>query len=170
LAANAPVDCEPLSPLAPLQPPDALQEVALVLDQASMVEVPDFTLLGVAVSVTIGALPATVTVSDFEADPPAPVQVTTYTVVLVRTGVCQTEWVGTSPCQLPTVATQAVALADVQVRVDLPPLLMVVGVPVNVSVGAAAASAVLISLAASELSAANASIDLNANGSLDRRP
>jgi hypothetical protein len=122
--------------LEPLQEPDALQEVALVLDQASEEEAPDFTLLGVAVSVTIGAAPETVTVADCVADPPAPVQVTSYSVVLVRTGVCQIALVGTLPCQLPTVATQAVALADAQVSVDLPPLLMVVGAAVNVTDGA----------------------------------
>jgi hypothetical protein len=123
--------------LEPLQPPDAVQEVALVLDHVSVEETPDFTLLGVAVSVTIGAAPETVTVADCVADPPAPVQVTSYSVVFVRTGVCQIARVGTSPCQLPTVATQAVALADAQVRVDLPPLLMVVGAAVNVTDAAA---------------------------------
>jgi hypothetical protein len=49
---------------------------------------------------------------------------------------------------------------------------MVVGPALNVIDGAqgeAAASAVLLSLAASELSAAKASIDLNANGNLERR-
>jgi hypothetical protein len=40
---------------------------------------------------------------------------------------------------LPTVATQAVALVDAQVRVDLPPLLMVVGAALIVTVGAAGA-------------------------------
>ena len=144
----------------------------MVLDQASVEEAPDFTLLGVAVSVTIGALPETVTVADCVADPPAPVQVIWYLVVLQRPGVCQTAFRSTLPCQGPavlvTVAAQAVASVDFQVRVDLPPVLMVVGAALNVSVGArgeVAASAVLLALAASELSAANVSIDLNANGS-----
>jgi hypothetical protein len=61
--------------LAPLQPPDALQEVAFVLDQVSKEEAPEFTVLGVAVSVTTGALLETVTVADCVADPLAPVQV-----------------------------------------------------------------------------------------------
>jgi len=64
LADIAPVDCVPLSPLEPLQPPDAVQAVALLLDQVSVEAVPDFTLLGLALSVTIGALLATVTVAD----------------------------------------------------------------------------------------------------------
>jgi hypothetical protein len=75
LADTAPVDCEPVSPLEPLQPPDAVQEVALVLDQASVEEVPEFTMLGVALSMTIGATLDTVTVADCVAEPPAPVQV-----------------------------------------------------------------------------------------------
>jgi hypothetical protein len=64
LADTAPVDCAPLSPLEPLQPPDAVQAVALLLDQVSVEAAPDFTLLGLALSVTMGALPATVTVAD----------------------------------------------------------------------------------------------------------
>jgi hypothetical protein len=74
LADTAPVDWEPLSPLLPLQPPDALHDVALVLDQVSTEEAPEFTVLGVAVSVTIGALLETVTVADCAALPLLPVQ------------------------------------------------------------------------------------------------
>ena len=64
MADTAPVDCDPVSPFEPLQPPDAVQEAALVLDQVSEDEAPGFTVLGVALSVTIGALPETVTVAD----------------------------------------------------------------------------------------------------------
>lgn len=136
----APVDCEPLSPLAPLQPPEAVQEVAVLLDQVSMAAAPAFTVLGPTLSVTVGALLETVTVTDCVADPPGPVQVTSYSVVSVRAGVCQIALVGTLPRQLPTMATQPVTLADVQVRVDLPPLLTVVGAALNVTDGAAAAA------------------------------
>jgi hypothetical protein len=135
------VDCEPLTPLEPLQPPDAVQAVALLLDQFSVEAAPAFTVLGVALSVTVGAPLATVIVADCVADPPAPVQVTSYSVVAVRAGVCHTALVGTSPRQLPTMATQAVALVDVQVRVDLPPLATVVGAALRVTDGAAVAAA-----------------------------
>ena len=64
MADTAPVDCVPFGPLEPLQPPDAVQAVALLLDQVSVEAAPDFTLLGLALSVTTGALPATVTVAD----------------------------------------------------------------------------------------------------------
>jgi len=126
------VDCEPPSALLPLQPPDALQEVALVLDQASVEEVPDFTLLGVAVSVTIGALPATVTVADCVAGAPAPLQVSSYSVVFVSGPVDQVPLVALAPDQPPE-ALQAVAPTDVQVSVELPPLLTVVGAAVSVT-------------------------------------
>jgi hypothetical protein len=42
------------------------------------------------------------------------------------------------PAVVTSVAAQAVAPVDFQVRVDLPPLLMVVGAALNVSVGAVA--------------------------------
>jgi hypothetical protein len=64
LADTAPVDCVPISPLEPLQPPDAVQAVTLLLDQVNVEAAPDFTLLGLALSVTMGALLATVTVAD----------------------------------------------------------------------------------------------------------
>jgi len=131
------VDCEPLSPLEPLQPPAAVQAVALVLDQVSVEEAPDVTLLGVALSVTIGATLETVTVADCVALPCTPVQVSPYSVVFVSAPVDQVPLVATLPCQPPE-AVQAVALEDVQVSVELPPLLTVVGAAVNVTDGRAA--------------------------------
>jgi hypothetical protein len=136
MADTAPVDCEPLSPLEPLQPPDALQEVALVLDHVSVEETPGFTILGVAVSVTIGALPETVTVADCVADPPGPVHVSSYSVLLVRVPVDIVPLVATRPCQPPE-ALQSFAPVDAQMSVELPPLLTVVGVAVNVTDAAA---------------------------------
>jgi len=133
------VDCEPLSPLEPLQPPDAVQAVALVLDQVSVEATPAFKLLGVALRVTIGALLETVTVADCVADLPAPVQVSSYSVVLVRVPVDTVPLVATLPCQPPE-AVQAVAPAEVQVRVELPPLLTVVGAALIVTDAAAGAA------------------------------
>jgi hypothetical protein len=127
--------------LEPLQPPDAVQAVALVLDQVSMEEAPAFTVLGAAVSVTIGALPETVTVADCAADPPGPVQVSSYSVLLVRVPVDMVPLVGKVPCQPPE-AVQAVAPADFQVRVELAPLLTVVGAAVKVTDAAEGAAGV----------------------------
>jgi hypothetical protein len=136
LADTAPVDCEPLSPLEPLQPPDAVQEVALVLDHVSVEEAPDFTALGVALSETIGATLDTVTVADCVAEPLAPVQVSSYSVVFVRAPVDQVPLLASWPCQPPE-ALQSFAPVDAQVSVELPPLPTVVGVAVNVTDAAA---------------------------------
>jgi hypothetical protein len=136
LADTAPLDCEPLRPLEPLQPPDAVQAVALLLDQVSAEEAPAFTVLGVAVSVTVGALLETVTVADCVADPPGPVQFSSYSVLLVKVPVDIVPLLGTLPCQPPE-AVQAVAPGDLHVRVELPPLPTVVGAAVNVTEAAA---------------------------------
>jgi hypothetical protein len=118
--------------LEPLQPPEAIHEVALLLDQVSVEERPDFTLLGVALSVTVGALAETVTVADCVADPPPPLQVSSYSALLVRVPVDILPLVGMLPCQPPE-AMQTFAPADFQERVELPPLLTVVGAAVNVT-------------------------------------
>jgi hypothetical protein len=126
------MDCEPLNPLVPLQPPDAAQDVALVLDQVSVAEPPEFTLLGVALSLTVGAAGATVTVTDCVADPPDPLQVNSYSVVLVKVPVDTVPLVGMLPCH-PPAALQLFASDEVQVSVELPPLITVVGVAVSVT-------------------------------------
>jgi hypothetical protein len=123
--------------LVPLQPPEAVQDVALALDHVSEEAAPDFTVLGAALSATVGAALDTVTVAVCIADPLAPVQVSSYSVVFVRAPVDQVPLVATFPFQPPE-AVQFVALADVQVRVELPPLLTVVGAAVNVTEVAAA--------------------------------
>jgi hypothetical protein len=74
-AVSAAVFVEPLTGSAPLQPPDALQEVALVDDHV-IVELPPLEiLLGLAVMVTVGAAEVTETVVDCAALAPDPVQV-----------------------------------------------------------------------------------------------
>jgi hypothetical protein len=132
LADTVPVDCEPLVPLEPLQPPEAVQAVALLLDQVSVEDAPAFTVLGAALNVTVGALLETVMVADCVADPPGPVQVSSYSVVLVRVPVDVVPLVGMLPCQPPE-AVHAVAPPDFQVRAELSPLLTVVGAALNVN-------------------------------------
>jgi hypothetical protein len=75
VAVSAEVLCEPLVGSLPLQPPDALQAVALVDDQDNVDAAPLPTVLGVAVNVTAGAGVVTVTVADCAALPPAPLHV-----------------------------------------------------------------------------------------------
>ena len=69
------MDREPLEASLPLQPPDATQAVALVEDQDNVEALPLGTVLGLALSVTVGAGEVTETVADWEALPPVPVQV-----------------------------------------------------------------------------------------------
>jgi hypothetical protein len=52
---SAPVAKDPLVARDPSQPPEAVQEVALVEDQLSVVFVPVFTVLGFAERLTVGA-------------------------------------------------------------------------------------------------------------------
>jgi hypothetical protein len=54
VVASAPVDCVPLSVLLPLQPSDPTQDVASVELQLSVADAPFATLVGFAVSVTVG--------------------------------------------------------------------------------------------------------------------
>jgi len=66
----------PLVPSAPVQPPLAVHEVALVLDQVSVELAPEAIVVGFAVSVTVGAAtPVTVTVAEDALLPPVPAQV-----------------------------------------------------------------------------------------------
>jgi hypothetical protein len=64
----------------PLQPPLAVQDVALVEDQVSCVLPPDATLVGLADRLTVGVggggggAALTVTVAEREIEPPVPVQ------------------------------------------------------------------------------------------------
>ena len=75
LASTAPVDSVPLAALAPDQPPDAVQEVALVDDQVMVVPLPSEIVLGFVLIRTVGAAAATDTVADWVAVPPKPTQV-----------------------------------------------------------------------------------------------
>lgn len=55
LVLSAPVDCEPLVDLLPDHAPEAEQAVALVDDQLNVAAEPLVRVLGVALSVTVGA-------------------------------------------------------------------------------------------------------------------
>ena len=74
---SAPVDCEPLVALVPDQAPEAVHEVALVVDQETVELPPLVTVLGLAVKLTVGAGVGgvTETVADCVALPPVPLQV-----------------------------------------------------------------------------------------------
>jgi hypothetical protein len=77
VAVRAGVVCEPAVASEPLQPPDAVQAVALVDDQVNAEVAPLLTVGGVAVRVTAGAGVVTDTVDDCAALPPLPLHVRT---------------------------------------------------------------------------------------------
>jgi hypothetical protein len=69
------VDVEPLTGWLPDHAPEAVQEVALVEDHVKMELPPLATVLGFALKVTVAAcLGFTVTVVDWDALPPVPLQ------------------------------------------------------------------------------------------------
>jgi hypothetical protein len=68
-----PVFLASLNGLAPVQAPEAVQAVALVVDQRISVRLPLVTVLGLAVIDMVGA--ATATLTSLVALPPGPVQV-----------------------------------------------------------------------------------------------
>jgi len=72
---RAPVDCVPLTALAPDHAPEATQEVALVADHVSVALPPLLIALGPTLSVTAGAAALTETVADCVALPPLPAHV-----------------------------------------------------------------------------------------------
>jgi hypothetical protein len=75
VVARAEVLCEPLVALLPVQPPEAVQDVAFVEDQVKVAVAPFLTVLGLAARVTAGAGVVTETVASCAALPPAPLQV-----------------------------------------------------------------------------------------------
>jgi hypothetical protein len=64
VAVRAAVVCEPAVASEPLQPPEAVQAVALVDDQVNDDVAPLFTVAGFAVRVTVGAVAFTDTIAD----------------------------------------------------------------------------------------------------------
>jgi len=69
------VDAEPLTVLAPDQPPEAVQVVAFAADQLNVELVPLAIVLGAAFRVMTGLGDITETVADCVALPPEPAQV-----------------------------------------------------------------------------------------------
>ena len=100
-----------------------------------MEEPPERSELGLAWRVTAGASALTVTVTDWLAKPPAPLQVNSYSVLLDRLPVDHLPLVATCPCQ-PPMAVHCSALLAVHVSVELPSLLIEVGEATRVTTGA----------------------------------
>ena len=127
--------CDPLVASVPLHPPDAVQEVAWVDDQDSVELAPLATVLGLALKLTVGAGEVTVTVADWAALPPVPVQVKVYEAFAVSAPVDSEPLMALVPDQAPD-AVQAVALVVDQITVELVPLTMELGFAARLTVGA----------------------------------
>jgi hypothetical protein len=134
VAVRAPVLWLPLVALVPLQPPEAIHDVALVELHVSVEAVPLITELGFAVSVTAGRAPTVTVAVATLLVPPEPVQVSEYDVVAVRAPVLWLPLVATAPLQPPD-AVHDVASAELQVSVETPPLLTEVCAALRDAVG-----------------------------------
>jgi hypothetical protein len=132
---RAPVECDPLVALLPLQAPEAVQEVALVEDHDSVELPPLAMVLGLALKLTVGARGVTVTVADCSALPPAPVQVSLYVAFAVSAPVDCEPLVAWLPDQPPD-AVQEVACVVDQLKVELSPLTIELGFAARLTVGA----------------------------------
>jgi hypothetical protein len=104
--------------------------------QFRLAALPLTTLAGLAVNVTVGTGGITVTVVLSWAVPPAPVQLSVKVVVAARTPVAVVPLVACEPLQ-PPLALQLLALPELQLSVDDPPLLMLAGLPLSATVGSA---------------------------------
>ena len=141
-AVSAPVLEEPLVARLPDHAPEAVQLVALVDDQVRVEDSPLATLVGFAVSVTVGAGEVVVTVTDRLVVPPLPVHDNVNVVFAVSAEVAWLPLVAFEPLQPPE-AVQLVALLVDHVRVDDPPLTTEAGLAVSVTVGALDATVTL---------------------------
>ena len=131
---KAPVDWLPAVALVPDQPPEAVQEVALVDDHVSVEDPPLATDVGFAASDTVGTADVTVTVADALAVPPDPVQARVNVLEAVSAPVDWLPAVTLVPDQPPE-AMQEVALVEDQVSVEAAPLATEFGFAASVTVG-----------------------------------
>jgi hypothetical protein len=138
LAVSAVVVTLPLIACAPVHPPEAVHEVALLVVQVSVEVPPLATLVGFAVSVTPGGADAAITVTVAVAAagvvPLAPAQVSVKLVFAVNAVVVALPLSDCDPLQPPE-AVHEVALVVVQVSIEVPPVVTPVGFAVNDTVG-----------------------------------
>ena len=124
--------CVPLVALLPLQPPEAVQEVALVELQVSVEAPPVATTDGFATNVAVGTTLTTTVETPLV--PPVPLHVKEYELGIVIAPVLCVPLVALVPLQ-PPVAVHDVAFVELQVSVDAPPLAMDVGAALRDAVG-----------------------------------
>jgi hypothetical protein len=98
---TGPVDSVPLAALRPDHAPEAVQEIAVLLDQVRVEDPPTLTELGLAWMVTSGVGALTVTITDWLAKPFGPLHASSYSVLLLSEPVDHVPRVATCPCQPP---------------------------------------------------------------------
>jgi hypothetical protein len=108
-----------------------VQDVALVEDQVSVEALPSMIDEGVAASLAVGVGAVTVIVVDWVADPPPPVHVMEYAVVVAG----ETVSVPEIPVAVKLVPVHEVALVEDQVSVEELPVVIEVGDAESVAVG-----------------------------------
>jgi hypothetical protein len=120
----------------PLQPPDAVQDVAFVEVHVKVLLPPLLTVVGAADNVTVGTGVELVTETEAVAwpEPPAPAQLSVNEALAFNAPVLALPEIAFVPLQPPD-AVHDVAFVEVQVKVLLPPLATVVGDADSVTVG-----------------------------------
>ncbi len=132
VALTAPVPCAPLIGNAPLQPPEAVQAVALLEFQVS-VDVPPVAMTeGLTLNVAEG-MTFTVAVAGALV-PPGPVHVSEYAVAVLMPAVLWLPLLARAPLQPPE-AVHAVALVELHVKLEVAPNATTVGAAANATVG-----------------------------------
>jgi len=105
----------------------------LLDDQLSIADPPLLTVVGLALRPTVGGA-ETLTVTDWLALPPGPLQASVKVVVALSAPVLVVPLVGSLPDQPPE-AVQLLALVEDQLNIADPPLLTVVGLALRLTVG-----------------------------------
>jgi hypothetical protein len=138
VAVRAPVLWPPLVAFVPANvPPIAVHDVAFVELHVSVEDWPLAMLVGFAFNVAVGMVPIVTVAVAGALVPPVPVQVSVYAVLVVNAPVFTAPLADFVPLQPPE-AVQDVALVELQVSVEDPPLAIVVGLDLSVTVGAGA--------------------------------
>jgi len=132
----------PLVGSLPDQPPEAAQLLALVVDQLNVAEPPLLTVAGLALRLTVGGA-ATLTVTEWLALPPGPLQVSVKAVAALSAPVPALPLVGSLPDQPPE-PVQLLALVEDQLSIEDPPRLTVVGLALRLTVGLPTAACTVI--------------------------
>jgi hypothetical protein len=136
VAVTGPVLCVPPLTFAPVQPPEAVQDVALVELHVNVDAPPLATDVGFATSETVGAGTTETVAVTILLEPPMPVQINEYDAAAVTGPVLWLPLVALVPPHPPE-AVHEVALVEFHVSVEAPPLATELGFADSAAVAAA---------------------------------